>query len=97
MGDGDAVGEDDVATDAEVGTGEGEVDGLLEGGACGHEGGGGDGAGVVKLGDGPVDAGGEAEVVCVDDEAGGHGFQEWRYLVDTDVALTRSKKAYPRG
>jgi hypothetical protein len=27
----------------------------------------------MELGDGPVDAGGETEVVCVEDEAGRHG------------------------
>ena len=70
--DGGAVGEDDVAADAEGGVGVGDGDGVVEGGAVGHEGGGGEGAGGVELGDGAVDAAGEAEVVRVEDEASGH-------------------------
>ena len=70
--DGDAVGEDDVAADAEGRVGVGDGDGVVEGRAGGHEGGGGEGAGLVKLGDGAVDAGSEAEVVRVDDESGSH-------------------------
>ena len=65
-----------MAADAEGGPGEGERDGVREGRTRGHEGGGGEGAGVVELGDGAVDARGEAEVVGVDDEAG-----HWEWLV----------------
>jgi len=72
--DGEAVGEDDVAADAKSGVRLGEGDGIVEGGAAGHEGGGGEDVGLMELEDGAVDAGGEAEVVCVDDEACGHGF-----------------------
>jgi hypothetical protein len=72
VGDRGAVGEDDVAADAERGGGAGDGDGVVEGGAVGHEGGGGEGSGGVEFGDGAVDAGGEAEVVSVEDEAGGH-------------------------
>ncbi len=71
--DGGAVGEDDVAADAEGGVGAGDGDGVVEGWAGGHESGGGEGAGLMELGDGAIDARGEAEVVCVDDEAGRHG------------------------
>jgi hypothetical protein len=71
-GDGDAVGEDDVAADAEGGMGEGEGDGVVEGEAVGHEGGGGEDAAQVEFKDGAIDAEGEAEVVGVEDEAGGH-------------------------
>ena len=72
--DGDAVGKDDVAAYAEGGIGVGDGDGVVEGWAGGHQGGGGEGAGLMELGDGAVDAGGEAEVVRVDDEAGRHRF-----------------------
>lgn len=48
----------------------GDGDGVFKRRARGHEGCGGEGVGLVKLGDGAVDARGEAEVVCVDDEAG---------------------------
>ena len=73
MGDGDAVCEDDVAADAEGGVGLGDGDGVVECRGVGHEGGGGERAGGVELGDGAVDAAGEAEVVCVEDEAGHKG------------------------
>jgi hypothetical protein len=72
-GDGEAVGEDDVEADAEGGMGVGDGDGVVEGGAGGHKSGGGEGAGLMELADGAVDAVGEAKVVCVEDEAGGHG------------------------
>jgi len=72
-GDGGAVGEDDVEADAEGGMGMGDGDGVVEGVAGGHEGGGGEGTGLVEFADGAVDALSEAEVVCVEDEAGGHG------------------------
>ena len=69
---GDAVGEDDVTADAESRVGVGDGDRVLEGWSGGHEGGGGEGFGLVKLGDRAVDAGSEAEVVRVDDESGSH-------------------------
>jgi hypothetical protein len=69
-----AICEDDVAADAERGVGASDGDGVLECGAGGHEGGGGERSGLVELKDGEIDARGEAEVVCVDDEAGGHDF-----------------------
>jgi len=79
-GDGVAVGEDDVAADAECGVGVGDGDGVVEGGAGGHEGCGGEGAGLMEFGDGAVDAWGEAEVVRVDDEAGSHvGWRRGRW------------------
>ncbi len=55
--DGNAVGEDDVAAYAEGGVGAGYGDGVVEGWAGGHEGGGGEDAGLMELGDGSVDAG----------------------------------------
>ncbi len=70
--DGSPVGKDDVAADAESRVGMGDGDGVLECGAGGHQGGGGEGFGLVKLHDGTVDAWSEAEVVRVDDESGRH-------------------------
>ena len=64
---GDGVDEGDVATDAECGIGEGDGDGVVKCGAGGHEGCGGEGASLMELGDGAVDAGGETEVVRVED------------------------------
>ena len=72
MGKWGAIGKDDVATDTERGVGEGDGDRVVEGGAVRHERGGGDGAGLMQFEDGAVDAAGQAEVVCVDDEARGH-------------------------
>ena len=68
-----------MATDAEGRVSAGNGYGVLEGGACRHEGGGRENSRLVKFDDGTIDAGGEAEVVCVDDEAGGHdfGLEEW--------------------
>ena len=63
-----------MAADAEGRVGVGDGDGVVECGAGGHEGGGGEDSGLMELGDGTIDAGCEAEVVCVDDEAGGHYF-----------------------
>ncbi len=73
VGEGHAVEKDEMAADAEGGVRAGELDGVVEGGAGGHEGGGGEDAGLMELDDGAVDAGGEAEVVGVDDEAWRHG------------------------
>jgi hypothetical protein len=83
IGGGRAIGEDNVAADTDGGIGAGESGGIIEGGAGGHERGGGKGSAAVKLDDGAIDAGGEAEVVCVDDEAGGHDFEldEWWMLL----------------
>ena len=72
--DGSSVGKDDVAAHAESRVGMGDGDGVLECGAGGHQSGGGEGLGLVKLRDGTVDAWSEAEVVRVDDESGRHGF-----------------------
>ena len=63
-----------MAAEAEVRIGSSDGDGIVKGGTAGHDGCGGEGAGLVELGDGAVDAWGEAEVVSVDDETGGHGF-----------------------
>lgn len=67
------VHEHDVAADAEGGQVLGDAHGVVEGRAGGHHGGRGQGAGRVEVGDGAIDALGKAEVVRVDDEAGGHG------------------------
>ena len=72
VGDGGAVCKHDMAPHSQLGVGEGDLDGVLECGAGGHEGGRGEDAGGVEFGDGAVDAEGEAEVVGVEDEAGGH-------------------------
>ena len=65
---GGSVDEQDVAADFEVGVGAGDGDGVVEEGSGGHEGGGGERVGAMEFGDGAIDAGGEAEVVGVDDE-----------------------------
>jgi len=70
--DGNSIGEDDVAADAEGWVSTGDGDGVVEGWAVGHEGCRGEDAGGVELADGAVDAGSEAEVVGVEDEARGH-------------------------
>ncbi len=67
--DGDAVCQHDVAADGERGACVGECDGVGKGRAVGHERGGEQAAGVVQFGDGAVYAGGEAEVVRVDEES----------------------------
>jgi hypothetical protein len=61
-----------MTTDPERGPCKGESYSVVERGAGGHEGGGGNGAGIVQLGDGTVDAGRETEVVRIDDEANCH-------------------------
>ncbi len=73
-GEGCAVDEDDMAADVKGGMSVGCLDGVLKGGATGHEGGGGKGAGGVELRDGAVDARGEAEIVCVEEKAGQHAW-----------------------
>ena len=82
-----------MATDAEGGFGEGDGDGVVERRAGGHEGCRGEGAGLMKLGDGAIDAGGEAEVVRVEDEAGRHTIKAElrvaRYLVGKKDAARR--------
>ena len=50
----------------------GDGHGVIEGWAGGHEGRRGEDAGAVEFEDGAIDAGCEAEVVCVDDETGWH-------------------------
>jgi len=54
--DGNAVGEDDVATDAERGMGVGDGDGVIKCRTSRHEGGGGECIGLMKFGDGAIDA-----------------------------------------
>src|SRR5712691_5779227 len=61
--DGSPVGKDDVAAHAESRIGMGNGDSVLECGAGGHQGGGGEGLGLVKFRDGTIDARREAEVV----------------------------------
>lgn len=73
MGGGDAVDEGDVAADAEGGKGARDGGSVLECRAGGHEGGGGEDAGAMELRDRTIDAWSQAEVVRVEDEAGGHG------------------------
>lgn len=47
----------------------GDGDGIVKGWAGGHEGCGGEDACLMEFGDGAIDTWGEAEVVCIDDEA----------------------------
>jgi hypothetical protein len=61
-----------MTADAEGGVGMGDGHGVIEGWAGGHEGRRGEDAGAVEFEDGAIDAGCEAEVVCVDDETGWH-------------------------
>jgi hypothetical protein len=70
--DGGSVSEDDVTAYSEGWIGMGDGDGVLEGSAGGHQSGGGEGFGLVKLRDGAIDARSEAEVVGVDDESRSH-------------------------
>src|SRR5258708_27474745 len=70
--DGGSVSEDDVTAYAQSWIRLGDGDGVLEGGAGGHQGGGGEGFGLVKLRDSAIDARSEAEVVGVDDESRSH-------------------------
>lgn len=65
-----SVDKKDMAADFEGGMGAGGLDGVVEERAGGHESGRGERAGLVELGDGAVDARGEAEVVGVDDKLG---------------------------
>jgi len=64
-----AVDQHDVAADSQGGMREGEVDGLIGCSGPGHEGGAGEDACFVQFNDGPVDAGGQAEVVSINNEA----------------------------
>jgi hypothetical protein len=73
---GGAVDEKDVAANFEGGVVVGAADGIVKEGAGGHEGGGGEGAGGVEFDDGAIDAGGEAEVVSVDEEHLETGYRE---------------------
>jgi hypothetical protein len=72
IGDRRSVDKQDVTTDTEGGPREGKHDSIVEGAAGGHQGCGGDSAGIVQLGDGAVDTGRETEVVRIDDEASLH-------------------------
>ncbi len=72
--DGGAVGEDDVAANAESRIAVCDGHRVREGRAICHEGCGAESAGAVKLFYRTIDADGEAEVVRVDDEPSGHGF-----------------------
>ena len=88
VGDGDSVGQDDVTANAEGRVRAGDCDGVVERGAGGHEGSGGECACGMEFGDGAVDAGGETEVVGVEDEAGGHRFDcSGEPRVDVSVGL----------
>lgn len=68
--DGETIRQNDVAADAEERAGKGERDGIVKRRACGHERGGAEAAGIVQFCDGAIDAGGEAEIVSIDEKAG---------------------------
>lgn len=72
-GERDAVDKDDVAADAQRWVAAGEGDSVLERRAICHQGCGAEDARTVKVLDGAIDSGGEAEVVRIDDESSGHG------------------------
>jgi len=67
-----AVRKNDMTADAEGRSGAGDGGRIVEGGACSHEGGGGEDTCLVQLENGAVDAWRETEVVCVDDKPRGH-------------------------
>ena len=67
-----AIDEDDVAADPEGWACSSESDGVFERRSVGHQGGRRDGASVMQLGDGAIDAARETEVVCIDDESNWH-------------------------
>ena len=64
-----------MTSDAEARIVVGKGDCIFAGGAIRHEGGGGEDASLVELDDGAIDARGEAEVVCVDDETRRHRWE----------------------
>ncbi len=68
---GRAVDEKDVATNLEAWIGASQGDGVVEESAGGHEGCRGESVGAMEFGNGAIDAGGESEVIGIDDE--GHG------------------------
>lgn len=68
----DAVGEDDMAANAQRRMRAGYGDGVIEGWAVGHQGGGRKCACLMQFENGAIDSARESEVVCVDDEAGSH-------------------------
>ncbi len=68
LGEAGALDDLEVDADVEGGVGVGELDGVVEAGAGGHEGGGGEDAVEVGFEDAGVDFGGEAEVVGIDEE-----------------------------
>ena len=72
IGDRRAINENDVTADAEGGACQGDGDSVVERGSGSHQCCGGDSTGVVQLGDGAIDAGREAEVIRIDDEANLH-------------------------
>ena len=74
---------------AESGIRAGGCDGVIKGWPGRHEGCGGESVCLVKLGNGAVDARGEAEVVCVDDEAG----HEWVGLAIFERRTVNFEKA----
>ena len=61
-----------MATDAEARKGQCDADGVVKGGPAGHQRGRGEGAGQMQFGYGAVDAGSEAKVVSVENQARGH-------------------------
>jgi hypothetical protein len=64
-----AIGQDNVATDAQSGNCLSERDRFCEACAIRHEGGRGDDASGVSFKDGAIDSGGKAEVIGIDDQA----------------------------
>jgi hypothetical protein len=85
------VDEEDVAAGFEGGMGMGGGDGIVKEGSGGHESGGGERAGLVEFGDRAVDAGGEAEVVGINQE--GHERQGTRYRAEPSAAVEERGKA----
>ena len=61
-----------MAADTQRGMRAGDGDGVVEGWAVGHQGGGCKCASLMQFENGAIDAARKAEVVCVDDEAGSH-------------------------
>ncbi len=72
---GGTVNEEDVAAHFEGGVVVGEADGVVKKRPGSHEGGGGESAGLVEFDDGAIDAGGEAEVVGVDEKGHRTGYR----------------------
>ena len=70
------VNQADVAANAKARIGMSDGNSVFKGGAICHERGGGEGAGLVKLGYSAIDAKGQSKVVGVEDEAERHVCQE---------------------